>query len=371
MIIGVPKEIKADERRVGLLPVGARMLVEAGHMVYIEEGAGVGAGAEDAEYEEAGAAVLDSAAEVFDRAEMMVKVKEPQTSEFSMIRPEHVVFTYFHFAASDELTDSFVACGATAIAYETVEDDEGHLPLLIPMSEVAGRMSIQQGAKYLEGPHGGRGVLLGGVPGVAPADVVILGAGVVGLNAARVAAGMGANVHLLDIDVRRLRHAEQVMPPNVTTYVSNSYNLEKLVESADLLIGAVLVTGARAPKLVTRGMLAGMKRGAVIVDVAVDQGGCVETVHATTHHDPVYLVDGIVHCGIANLPGAVPRTSTMALTNATLPYVLAIADSGWRAACRRDTALARGVNMVGGRVTYRAVAEASGEEYCPLELAVD
>lgn len=368
MFIGVPREIKADERRVGLLPVGARALTDGGHTVYIEEGAGVGAGAEDADYEEAGAVMLDTAAEVFERADMVVKVKEPQDSEFAMIRPEQVVFTYFHFAASDELTQSFMACGATAIAYETVEDEAGDLPLLVPMSEVAGRMAIQQGAKYLEGPHGGRGVLLGGVPGVAPADVVVLGAGVVGLNAARVAAGMGANVHLLDIDVRHLRHAEEIMPPNVVTYVSNSYNLEKLVYSADLLVGAVLVHGARAPKLVTREMLPGMKRGAVIVDVAVDQGGCVETVYPTTHHDPIYVVEGIVHCGIANLPGAVPRTSTMALTNATLPYVLAIARTGWQEACRRDPSLASGVNMVGGLVTYEAVAEAAGVDYVPLEL---
>ena len=371
MIVGVPREIKTDERRVGLLPVGARALTEAGHTVYVEDGAGVGAGAEDAEYEEAGAIMLDTAAEVYDRADMLVKVKEPQSSEIEMIRPEQVVFTYFHFAASDELTQGFMSCGATAIAYETVEDDDGDLPLLIPMSEVAGRMAIQQGAIYLEGVHGGRGVLLGGVPGVAPADVVVLGAGVVGLNAARVAAGMGANVHLLDIDVRRLRQAEEIMPPNVVTYVSNSYNLEKLVYSADLLVGAVLVHGARAPKLVTREMLAGMKRGAVIIDVAVDQGGCVETVHPTTHRDPIYEIDGIVHCGIANLPGAVPRTSTMALTNATLPYVLDLANAGWREACRRDAALTQGVNMVDGEVTYRAVAEAAGVSYAALDLEGD
>ncbi|MFH1567587.1 MAG: alanine dehydrogenase [Gemmatimonadota bacterium] len=369
MIIGVPREIKADERRVGLLPVGARALVQAGHEVRVERGAGAGAGADDGDYEAAGATLVDSPAAVYGESATIVKVKEPQASEFPLIRSDHVLFTYFHFAASEPLTRSFLETGATAIAYETVEDDEGHLPLLVPMSEVAGRMAIQQGAKYLEGPHGGRGVLLGGVPGVAPADVVILGAGVVGFNAARVAAGMGANVHLLDISVKHLRQAELVLPANVHTYVSNSYNLEKLVNSADLLIGAVLVPGARAPKLVTRSMLAGMKRGAVIVDVAVDQGGCVETVHPTTHHDPIYIVDGIVHCGIANLPGAVPRTSTMALTNATLPYVLAIAGRGWRQACRADEALFRGVNAVSGQVTYRAVAEAMGLEWHPLDLS--
>lgn len=371
MIIGVPKEVKADENRVGMLPVGARALVAAGHTVYIERDASLGAGVPDDDYLEAGAQLLDSADEIYAKAEMIVKVKEPQPEEFSRIRDGQLVFTYFHFAASVELTTQFAATGATAIAYETVTDGAGHLPLLVPMSEIAGRMAVQEGAKFLEKPQGGRGVLLGGLPGVAPADVVIIGAGVVGLNAAMIAAGMGASVHLMDINVEPLRHAEQVMPANVSTYMSNSYNLEKLIPGADLLVGAVLVPGAKAPRLVTRHMVQSMKPGAVIVDVAVDQGCCVETMRVTTHKDPVYIEEGVVHCGIANLPGGVPRTSTMALNNATFPYVLALANQGWETACRHDHGLARGLNIIHGNVTHRGVADASGLEFHPLPFDVD
>ena len=324
----------------------------------------------DQEYRETGAQVLETAAEVYEGAEMIVKVKEPQPEELAMIRPDQVVFTYFHFAASAALTRGFMETGAVAIAYETVEGVDGSLPLLIPMSEIAGRMAVQEGAKYLEAFHGGRGVLLSGLPGVAPADVVVLGAGVVGQNAVRIAAGMGASVYLLDIDVARLRRLEWVMPANVTTLISNTYNLEKLVFSADLLIGAVLVPGARAPTLVTRDMIGGMKKGAVIVDVSVDQGGCVETIRPTTHHDPIYVVDGVVHCGVTNMPGAVPRTSTMALCNATLPYVLKIAGQGWERACQGDPGLACGLNIIRGKITHQAVAQAVDLDCHPLPFTV-
>ncbi|MEW6754827.1 MAG: alanine dehydrogenase [Candidatus Latescibacterota bacterium] len=366
MIIGVPKEIKADELRVALLPVGVRALVRAGHRVLIEECAGQGAGASDADYRAAGAQLVATPEEIYAAAEMVVKVKEPLAGELALIRPGQVVFTYFHFAAAEELTRGFCRTGAVAVAYETVQAADGSLPLLIPMSEIAGRMAVQQGAKYLEAPQGGRGVLLAGLAGVASADVVILGGGVVGQNAAKVAAGMGASVNLLDISLARMRRLEEIMPPNVQTLMSNSYNLEKLVTSADLLIGAVLVPGARAPKLVTRQMLSAMKKGAVIVDVAVDQGGCVETIRPTTHHQPTYVVDGIVHYGVANMPGAVPRTATIALTNATFPYVLELASHGWREACRAKADLASGLNVVEGRVTHRSIAEAFGLDHHPF-----
>lgn len=360
MIIGIPKEIKEDERRVALLPVGAQILVRAGHQVLVQNGAGIGAGAADEEYAAVGAELVDTPEEIFARSEMIVKVKEPLAAELKMIRPGQVIFTYFHFAASEALTRRFMETGAIAIAYETVQAADGSLPLLIPMSEIAGRMAVQEGAKYLEAPQGGRGVLLGGLPGVAPADVVILGAGVVGQNAARIAAGMGASVFLLDINLAVMRRLEQIMPANVKTMMSNSYNLEKLVYSADLLIGAVLVPGARTPKLVTREMLRSMKKGAVIVDVAVDQGGCVETTRPTTHHAPTYVVEGILHYGVANMPGAVPRTATIALTNATLPYILELAEKGWKEACQEDPGLARGVNIVEGRIVHRNIASAFG-----------
>ena len=351
MKVGVPGEIKDDESRV--VPVGARALCEAGHTVYVQQGASVGAGVPDEDYLEAGALITDTADEVYAQADMIVKVKEPQMAEMSMVRENQILFTYFHFAANAQLAKAYSESGAIAIAYETVEDEKGYLPLLIPMSEIAGRLAVQEGAKYLEAPQGGRGVLLSGLPGVAPADVVILGAGVVGQNAARIAAGMGASVHLLDVDVGRLRRIDHEMPANVTTLISNTYNLDKLVYSADLLIGAVLVPGTKAPTLVNRAMISGMKKGSVIVDVAVDQGGCVETMRPTTHHDPTFVVDEVVHCGITNLPGAVPRTATMALCNATMPYVLEIANVGWQQACHNDAGLAHGLNVIHGNVTPR------------------
>ena len=366
MIIGVPKEIKSDEDRTGLLPVGVRALVDAGHTVAVEGSTGLGAGVSDEEYTEAGARLVDAVEEIYQTADLIVKVKEPQASELAMIREGQVVFTYFHFAASEDLTRGFIDTGAVSIAYETVQAEDGSLPLLIPMSEIAGRMAVQEGAKYLEAPMGGRGVLLGGLAGVAPADVVILGGGIVGANAAKVAAGIGASVYLLDVNVARMRYLELVLPANVKTLMSNQYNLEKLVMSADLLIGAVLVPGAKAPKLVTREMLKGMKAGAVIVDVAVDQGGCVETIKPTTHHDPTYFVDGILHYGVANMPGAVPRTSTLALTNATFPYVLEIAQQGWKEACRSHPDLSHGPNIVGGQVVHQAIADAFGMECTPF-----
>lgn len=369
MIVGVPKETKADEKRVGLLPVGAHMLVEAGHTVYVEQGATDGSGVPIEDYMEAGALVVDSAAKVFEASDLIVKVKEPQPHEFGMIKENQIVFTFFHFAADAELTRAFIDTGAIGVAFETVEGRDGRLPILTPMSEIAGRMSIQEGAKYLEAPQGGRGVLLGGLPGVASADVVIIGAGVVGYNAAQIASGMGASVHLLDIDVEQLRRAERTLPANVSTYMSNPYNLGKLVPVADLLVGAVLVPGARAPTLVSAEMVRSMKRGSVIVDTAVDQGGCVETMKATTHSDPTYIVDDVVHCGIANLPGAVPRTATMALCNATYPYIDAIANEGWEAACQQDEGLAHGLNIIHGMVTHPAVAAAADVPFHPLPFA--
>ena len=365
MIVGIPKETKADEKRVSLLPIGVRVLVEAGHTVHVEQGAGDGAGVPTEDYMEVGAFVVDTPAELYANSDMIVKVKEPQPHEFGMIRENQIVFTFFHFAADVELTRAFMDTGAIAIAFETVQDRHGRLPILTPMSEIAGRMSVQEGAKYLESPQGGRGVLLGGLVGVAPADVVIIGAGFVGYNAAQIAAGMGASVHLLDIDVEQLRRAERALPANVSTYMSNAYNLEKLVLGADLVIGAVLLPGAKAPTLVSAEMVHMMKPGSVIVDAAVDQGGCVETMKVTTHSAPTYVVDGVIHCGIANLPGAVPRTSTMALSNATYPYASSIANEGWEAACRQDEGLARGLNIIHGKVTHRGVSAAAGLQFHP------
>ena len=358
MVVGVPREIKEDENRVALLPVGVETLVGAGHRVMAESGAGWASGAPDGDYTAAGAKVVADAVKIYREADLVVKVKEPQETECDLLRPNQVLFCYFHFAASRELTLAIQASGIVAVAYETVQLPGGELPLLIPMSEVAGRMALQEGAKYLESPQGGRGILLAGVPGVAPADVVILGGGVVGSNAARVAAGLGANVFVLDIDLARLRYLEDIMPPNVITLMSNSYNLNKLVASADLVIGAVLRPGAKAPKLVTRQMVSEMKEGAVIVDVSVDQGGCVETCRPTTHTDPTYVVDGVSHYCVANIPGAVPRTSTFALTNATLPYVLKLANGGWKEAALAHPELAAGLNIVAGKVVHQGVAEA-------------
>jgi alanine dehydrogenase len=360
MLIGVPKEIKPDEYRVAVTPAGAEMITRAGHDLVLERGAGLGSGFTDDFYEHAGGTILDTADEVWARAEMIMKVKEPIESEWPRIREGQVIFTYFHFAASEALTRAVVDSGAVAIAYETVELSSGELPLLTPMSEVAGRMAVQEGAKYLEKPEGGLGVLLGGVPGVKPGKILIIGGGVVGTNAAKMAAGMGARVAIMDIDLERLRYLDDVMPANVHGLFSTRYAIRKQVEDADVIIGAVLIPGAKAPNLITREDLSLMRPGTVIVDVAVDQGGCVETIKPTTHHDPVYTVDDVIHYAVANMPGGVPRTSTLALTNATLPYALALANKGWRRACSDDRALRLGVNVVDGHVTYGGVAEAFG-----------
>ncbi len=358
MIIGVPKEIKTNENRVALVPAGAELLAAKGHSVWVERGAGLGSGFTDEQYTAAGATMLQTPDEVWAKSEMIMKVKEPIASEWPRMRRGQVIYTYFHFAASEPLTRAVIDSGAVAIAYETVQLPSGELPLLTPMSEVAGRMSVQEGAKYLEKVYGGRGVLLGGVPGVEPAEVVIIGGGVVGTNAAKMAAGMGARVTILDLSLERLRYLDDVLPKNVRTVYSNRYNLLESIERADLVVGAVLLPGAKAPHLIRREDLQRMKPGAVIVDVAVDQGGCVETIRPTTHEDPVYFIDGILHYGVANMPGGVPRTSTLALTNATLPYGIKLAKEGWQAACRKDGALKLGLNVVAGKVVYPGVAEA-------------
>jgi alanine dehydrogenase len=365
MKIGVPKEIKTNENRVALVPAGAETLVAAGHTVQIEKGAGEGSGFSDQMYTDVGATIAPDAAAVWRDAEMIMKVKEPIEREWPHMRRGQTIFTYFHFAADEKLTRAHLDSGATCIAYETVELPSRELPLLTPMSEVAGRMAVQEGAKYLEKLYGGRGVLLGGVPGVAPAKVVILGGGIVGINAAKMAAGLGANTVVLDISLERLRYLSDVMPANVQLIHSNRHNVLEQISTADLVVGAVLIPGAKAPKLVRRGDLSRMRPGAVIVDVAVDQGGCIETIKATTHENPTYVIDGIIHYGVANMPGGVPRTSTLALTNATLPYALQLANKGWRKAVRDNVALLKGVNVVEGKVTYPAVAEAFGMEYVP------
>jgi alanine dehydrogenase len=358
MKIGVPKEIKANENRVALVPAGCEALVAAGHTVLLEQGAGVGSGFADDAYAAVGGRLLASADDIWREADMIMKVKEPTEAEWPRIRKGQVIYTYFHFAADRDLTRAILDSGAIAVAYETVQLENGELPLLTPMSEVAGRMAVQEGAKYLERVFGGSGILLGGVPGVAPGEVVIIGGGVVGIHAAKIAAGLGAHVVILDVSLERLRYLDDVLPANVDTAYSNRHNLLDAVSRADLVIGAVLVPGAKAPHLLRRVDLARMKPGSVIVDVAVDQGGCVETIRPTTHQDPTYVVDGILHYGVANMPGAVPRTSTLALTNATLPYAIKLARQGWQAACRADRALRLGLNVVGGKVVYPAVAEA-------------
>ncbi|MBA4031430.1 MAG: alanine dehydrogenase [Planctomyces sp.] len=360
MRIGVPKEVKIDEYRVAMLPVGAEELTRGGHTVLIEAGAGVGSGISDEEYAEAGATIVATAADVWGAADLIVKVKEPQAAEWPLMRAGQSVFTYFHFAASETLTKSVLETGVTAIAYETLRGPQGDLPLLTPMSEIAGRMSIQEGAKYLERPQLGRGILLAGVPGVAPAHIAILGGGVVGKNAARIAAGFQADVVILDINVDRLRYLEDIMPPNVNTLFSDRHNIRQQLKLADLVIGAVLVEGARAPNLVSRDDLKYMKHGAVIIDVAVDQGGCVETTRPTTHSDPTYVVDGIVHYCVTNMPGAVGRTSTYALCNVTLPYILKLAREGIIPACKSHAGLGRAVNIHAGKVTNAAVAQTFG-----------
>jgi alanine dehydrogenase len=367
MLIGVPKEIKNHEYRVGLVPSSVRELMHHGHKVVVETKAGGGIGFSDADYKAAGATIAPNAEAVFAKADMIVKVKEPQAKECKMLRKGQLLFTYLHLAPDPEQTKALMKSGATAVAYETVTSARGGLPLLAPMSEVAGRLAPQAGAYFLEKPVGGRGLLLGGVPGVAPGRVVIVGGGVVGYNAAVIALGLGAQVTILDRSIDRMRHLEEVLSGRVTLLMSSSLQIATSVEDADLVIGAVLVPGALAPKLVTREMIAGMKEGAVVVDVAIDQGGCFETSHATTHADPVYVVDGVTHYCVANMPGGVPITSTKALTNATLPYVEAIANKGLRAAVAADPALARGVNVIEGKVTYEAVAQAHGLDYTPLE----
>src|SRR3954464_3960935 len=365
MKIGAPKEIQPNENRIALVPAGAESLVGAGHSVLVETGAGIGSGFADEAYTSVGAKIAPNAAAVWKDSEMIMKGREPIPSEWPNMRKGQLIFTYFHFAADEKLTKAHLASGAVCVAYETVELPSRELPLLTPMSEVAGRMAVQEGAKYLEKLYGGRGVLLGGVPGVAPAKVVILGGGIVGINAAKMAAGMGAKVVILDISLERLRYLSDVMPANVQTIHSNRHNILEQIATADLVVGGVLIPGAKAPKLVRREDLKSMQPGSVIVDVAIDQGGCVETIKATTHENPTYVVDGVIHYGVANMPGGVPRTSTLALTNATLPYALQLANKGWKQALKDNAALKKGLNIVDGKVTYPAVAEAFGLPFTP------
>ncbi|MCO6438748.1 MAG: alanine dehydrogenase [Phycisphaerae bacterium] len=369
MIIGIPKETKTHEYRVSLTPTGADELIRRGHSVLVENHAGFGSGFTNDDYLAVGATILDTPEDVFRKAEMIIKVKEPLAPERAMMREGQVMFTYFHFAADRELTEGVMKTKSIAIAYETIVDHEGHLPLLTPMSEVAGKMSIQEGAKYLEKPMMGRGILLGGVPGVHPAEVLIIGGGVVGTNAAKIAAGLGANVTIMDVNLDRLRYLDDVMPANVHTVYSTRLELQKYLAQSDLVIGAVLLVGARCPILVTREMLSLMQPGAVVVDVGVDQGGCFETIRPTTHDNPTYIVDNVVHYGVANMPGAVGRTSTFALTNATLPYAMKLAGLGYKEACRQDPGLAAGINMELGRVTNKPVADAFGLDYTPSSVA--
>jgi alanine dehydrogenase len=368
VIVGVPKEIKNNEFRVGMTPAGVAEFVAHGHGVLVQTTAGEGSSFADAEYIEAGATMVASADEVFAQADMIVKVKEPQAVEIAKLRPGQILYTYLHLAPDYEQTMGLIGSKAVCIAYETVELPNRSLPLLAPMSEVAGRMAAQVGATYRQKPFGGRGTLMGGVPGTHPAKVVVLGGGVVGTNAAYVAMGMGADVTIMDINLDRLRYLDEIWGNRIRTVYSSKHNVQQEVYAADLVIGAVLLPGAKTPFLVTKDMLPKMKKGAVLVDVSVDQGGCIETTHATTHADPTYFVDGILHYGVANMPGAVPNTSTMALTNATLRYGLAIADKGWKQAVKDDAALAKGVNVIDGKVTYKEVADVHGLEYVPLEV---
>ncbi len=368
VIVGVPKEVKEHEYRAGMLPVGVEELTRAGHDVLVQRGAGLGSGLRDADYERSGATIVDEAAEIWRRAELVVKVKEPQPSELGLLRSGQLLFTYFHFAASEALTQAVLSSGATAIAYETLQDQRGNLRLLTPMSEVAGRMSIQQGAKFLERPQEGRGILLGGVPGVEPAHITVLGGGVVGSNAAKIAAGFGASVCVLDTNLERLRYLDDIMPHNVTTLFSDRHTVLEQLAKADLVVGAVLIRGARAPRMVRHEDLKLMKPGAVVVDVAVDQGGCFETTRATTHADPTYVIDDVVHYAVANMPGAVGRTSTYALCNATLPYALEIANLGLSGAVRKNPDLISAVNVHAGEVTHPAVAQTFGLPYTPFSV---
>lgn len=366
MVIGVPKEIKNNENRVALTPAGVTELRKHGHTVYVQVNAGESSGFEDEEYIAAGAQMLPTIEDVYGIAEMIMKVKEPIASEYNLIKENQLLFTYFHFASSDELTQAMLAKKAVCLAYETVERPDRSLPLLVPMSEVAGRMAIQEGAKYLEKPLKGRGILLGGVPGVKPANVLVLGGGIVGTQAAKMAAGLGAHVTIMDVSLPRLRYLSDIMPPNVQTMMSNEYNIREMIKVCDLIVGAVLIPGAKAPHLITRDMLSLMRPGTVLVDVAVDQGGCIETCRPTTHEDPTYIIDGVVHYCVANMPGAVPYTSTVALTNATLPYALQLADKGWQQACRDNKDLQLGLNVVDGKVVYKGVADAFGMPLTPV-----
>lgn len=368
MIIGIPKEIKNNENRVAMTPAGVQEMTRRGHKVYVQATAGVNSGFTDDAYRAVGAEILPTIEEVYATAEMIVKVKEPIAPEYKLVRAGQLVFTYFHFASSEPLTRAMIDSGAVCCAYETVERADRSLPLLTPMSEVAGRMATQEGCYFLEKPRGGKGVLLGGVPGVKPARVFVIGAGVVGTAAAHMAAGLGADVTICDISLPRLTYLTDVMPRNVKTLMSSEYNIREELRHADLVIGSVLIPGAKAPKIVTRDMLQLMEPGTVMVDVAIDQGGCFETSRPTTHEDPVYYVDGILHYCVANIPGAVPRTSTLALTNATLPYAIQLADKGWQRACRENPELALGLNVVEGKVVYKPVAEAWGLNYEPLAL---
>lgn len=370
MIVGVPKEIKQDEYRVSVVPVGVESLVKAGHTVLVQGSAGRGTGILDGEYTEAGAEIVASAGEVYSRADMIIKVKEPQPEEYPLIREGQVIFTYFHFAASEELTKAMAASGAVCIAYETMEAPDGSLPLLTPMSEVAGRMAVQEGAKYLERPMEGRGILLGGVPGVSPAKVVVIGGGVVGSNAAKIAAGIGANVVVLDVNLDRLRYLDDVMPKNITTLMSDSYNIRSQLRDADLVIGAVLKHGGRTPILVTKEDLKLMKPRAVIIDVAADQGGVIETSRPTTHSHPIFIEEDVVHYCVTNMPGAVAGTSTFALTNVTLPFALQIANKGWQRALKENGILLKGLNIANGRVYFAEIAELFGLPYHKPETAV-
>ena len=367
MIVGILKEIKAEENRVCMTPAGVEVMRQNGHTVLVEKNAGTGSGFEDERYVAAGAEMIETAREIFERSDMVMHVKEPLPPEYDLIREDQIIFTYLHLAAAEELTDVLIKSGSVNIAYETIQKADGSLPLLTPMSEVAGRMAMQEGAKYLEMAQGGHGVLLGGVPGVDPGTVLVIGGGIVGTNAAKMACGLGAKVYILDMNLDRLRYLSDVMPSNCFPLMASPATIRKLAREANVIIGAVLIAGAKAPKLVTRDMLQTMKKGAVLVDVAIDQGGCFETSKATTHVDPIYMVDGVMHYCVANMPGAVPRTSTLALTNATLPYAVEIANKGWEGAMRKNPEIKRGANVIKGKVTYKAVAEAFGLEYTPID----
>lgn len=366
MIIGVPKEIKNNENRVGLTPAGVAEFKKHGHTVFVQQTAGEGSGFSDDDYRASGAEMLPDMASVYDRAEMIVKVKEPIEAEYELVKENQLIFTYFHFASSETLTHAMIARKGVCLAYETVEKSDRSLPLLVPMSEVAGRMSIQEGAKYLEKPLKGRGILLGGVPGVPPANVLVLGGGIVGTQAAKMAAGLGAHVTIMDVSLPRLRALADFMPANVNTVMSNEYNIRRYIKHMDLIVGAVLIPGAKAPHLITRDMLKTMKPGTVLVDVAVDQGGCIETCKPTTHENPTFIIDDVVHYCVANMPGAVPYTSTLALTNATLPYGLQLANKGWKQACKENPDLMLGLNVVNGKVVYKGVSDAWNLPYTPV-----